>query len=84
MFMLKWVSCDSRSDMVARALGHKIIGTLLTEGANTWGYFQTQEGWRVNVGYANAGLIPQALLVDQRMIVGIDECLVGYDLLAGM
>ena len=79
---LKWVPCDSRSDMETRASGHKVVGTLLASDPNTWGYFQTQEGSRVNVGYADIGLIPQALLVNQRMIIGINECLVGYDLLA--
>ena len=80
--MLKWFPCDSRSDMEARTFGHKIAGTLLTSDPNTWGYFQALEDCRVNIGYANIGLIPQALLVDQRMIVGINECLVGYDLFA--
>lgn len=82
--MLTWVPCDSRSDMEARTSEYKILGTLLTEGSNTWGYFQTPEGFCINIGYANAGLIPQAVLLDQRVIVGIDECLVGYDLLAGV
>ncbi|MGS0971334.1 hypothetical protein [Burkholderia glumae] len=77
--MLKWVPCDSRSDMEARASGEKVVGTLLTSDANTWGYIQTPEG-HLNVGYANLGLVPQATLVRQRMLVGINECLVGYDL----
>jgi hypothetical protein len=69
--------------MEARTSGHKILGTLLTGEFNAWGYFQTPEGLCINVGYANVGLIPQAVLVDRCVIVGIDECLVGYDLLAG-
>lgn len=77
---LKWIPCDSRSDMEARAFGHKVVETLLTSDPNTWGYFQTPKDCHVNVGYANIGLIPQALLVDRRMVIGINECLVGYDL----
>lgn len=82
--MLKWVPCDSRSDMETRTLGHKFVGTLLTSDPNTWGYFQTPEDCRVNIGYADLGLVPQAVLIEQRMIIGINECLVGYDLLAGV
>ncbi|QET05838.1 MULTISPECIES: hypothetical protein [Cupriavidus] len=82
--MLKWVPCDSRSDMEARASGGKVLGTLLTCDANTWGYFQTLEGSHLNVGYANLGLVPQAVLDGQRMLVGINEYLVCYDLTIGI
>ena len=81
--MLKWVPCDSHSDMEARASGEKVVGTLLTSDANTWGYIHTPDGWHLNIGYANIGLVPQAMLVGQRMFVGINECLVGYDLSVG-
>jgi hypothetical protein len=81
--MLTWVSCNSRSDMETRTLGQKVMGRLLTSDSNTWGYFQTVEGWYLNVGYANIGLVPQAALVGERMLVGINECLVGYDLSVG-
>jgi len=69
--------------MEARTSGEKVVGTLLTSDANTWGYFQTAGGWHLDVGYANIGLVPQAVLVDQRMLVGVNECLVGYDLSVG-
>ncbi|WP_143752051.1 hypothetical protein [Burkholderia sp. SRS-W-2-2016] len=69
--------------MEARASGEKIVGTLLTTDANTWGYIQTPDDWRLNVGYANIGLTPQAVLLGHRMLVGINECLVGYDLFVG-
>jgi len=78
--ILKWVPCDSRSDLEARVSGGKVVGTLLTSDANTWGYIETPRGERFNVGYANLGLVPQATLVGQRMLLGINECLVGYDL----
>ncbi|SCU75047.1 conserved hypothetical protein [Cupriavidus necator] len=81
--MLKWVACDYRSDMEARTSGEKVVGTLLTSDANTWGYFQTPEGWHLNVGYANIGLMPQAILAGPCMLVGINECLAGYDLSIG-
>jgi hypothetical protein len=81
--ILKWVPCDSRSDMEARASGEKVVGTLLTSDANTWGYVQTPEGGHLNIGYANIGLVPQAVLVGHRMLVGVNECLVGYDLSVG-
>jgi hypothetical protein len=81
--MLKWVPCDSRSDMEARASGENILGLLLTSDANTWGYIQTPDARHLNIGYANIGLTPQAVLVGQRMFVGINECLIGYDYFLG-
>ncbi|WP_156173965.1 hypothetical protein [Cupriavidus basilensis] len=62
----------------------KCAGTLLTCDVNTWGYVQTPEGSHLNVGYANLGLVPQAVLDGQRMLVGINECLVCYDLTIGI
>jgi hypothetical protein len=81
--ILQWVPCDSRNDAEARTSERKLIGTLLTSDANTWGYVETSEGWCLRVGYANLGLVPQAIAVDQSMLVGIDEVLVGYDLSTG-
>jgi hypothetical protein len=81
--MLTWVPCDSRSDMEARTSGKRVVGTLLTSDSNTWGCFQMAEGWYLNVGYADVGLMPQAVLIGQRMLVGVNERLVGYDLSAG-
>jgi len=81
--MLRWIPCDSRSDMEARASGEKNVVTLLTADANTWGYIQTSEDWRLNIGYANIGLIPQSVVVGKRLFIGINECLVGYNLLNG-
>jgi hypothetical protein len=69
--------------MEARTFGQNIVGTLRTSDSNTWGYFQTTGGWHLNVGYANIGLMPQAVLIDQRMLVGINERVVGYDLSVG-
>ncbi|WP_150661923.1 hypothetical protein [Pandoraea sputorum] len=65
--------------MGTRVPGGEIVGTLLTSDANTWGYIDTQEGKRLNVGYANLGLVPQAMLVGHLMFVGINECLACYD-----
>lgn len=81
--MLTWVPCDSRHDMEARTFERKVVGSLLTSDSTAWGYFRTAEGWYLNVGYANIGLMPQAVLIGQRMLVGINECLVGYDLSIG-
>jgi hypothetical protein len=65
--------------MEARSSGEKVVGMLLTSDANTWGYILTPDDRHLNVGYANIGLAPQAMLVGQRMFVGINECLAGYD-----
>ncbi|WP_199545352.1 hypothetical protein [Paraburkholderia kururiensis] len=82
--MLKWQACDSRSDMEARTTGAKVVGTLQTSDANAWGYICTPDGWHLKIGYANIGLVPQAVLVGQSIFVGINECLAGYDLSVGV
>jgi hypothetical protein len=69
--------------MEARASGEKVVGALLTSDANTWGYVHTPDGWHLKIGYAKIGLVPQAMLVGQHLFVGINECLIAYDLSVG-
>lgn len=77
---LRWIPCASYADMDAQGSKVLVIDTLQTDDPNSWGYFQTPDGSHINVCYANVGLIPQAVAIDGRVIVGIDERLVGYDL----
>jgi hypothetical protein len=78
---LQWVPCDSRADMEARGSQSVAVhGMLLTSDSNSWGYFQTPNNRQIHVGYANVGLLPQAVLFGDRVFVGINECLVGYNL----
>jgi hypothetical protein len=68
--------------MEARTFEQEVVGRLLTSDTNAWGYFETSEGGYMNVGYANIGLKPQGVILGQLLLVGINECLVGYDLSA--
>lgn len=78
---LNWVPCDSHNGMEACVPKSAVIDTLVTSDANTCGYFKTPTGDQyIQVGYASVGLSPQALLLGQRLFIGIDECFVGYDL----
>lgn len=78
--LLEWMPCDSRADMDARANERTVVGTLVASDPNSWGYFQTPDDQYLNVGYANVGLQPQAVVIGARVLVGINECLAGYDL----
>ncbi|WP_338860684.1 hypothetical protein [Mycetohabitans rhizoxinica] len=77
---LRWMPCASYADMEAQGSKVLVIDTLKTDDTNRWGYFYTQNGAHINIGYADVGLIPQAVVIDGRVIVGISERLVGYDL----
>jgi hypothetical protein len=78
----QWVSCDSRNDLVAR-LPSDACELLMTDSPNSWGYMVFESGKVVPIGFANMGLLPSAARCGDRIFVGIDELLVGYDLSSG-
>jgi hypothetical protein len=75
-----WMPCDSRSDMRSRTSGRSVLDELETSGANTWGYFEIPQGLQLNIGYADVGLEPKSVLVGDKILIGIDECLACYDI----
>lgn len=81
---LHWVACESRRDMDARIPEHSVVVVLQLSDTNTWGYFRMAERRYLEIGYANVGLIPQAIVVGERVFVGINECLAGYDSATGV
>jgi hypothetical protein len=52
---------------------------LLTDDYKSWGYFLTENGRKIVVGYANIGLTPQAICDGDTIFAGINEILVGLN-----
>jgi len=77
---LAWIPCDSPADLHARLAGRTVIGQVHTADANTWGYLEVADGRRVEIAYANTGLMPQAVLDGDDLLVGIGECLACFAL----
>jgi hypothetical protein len=74
----RWVPCDSRNTLVAQ-LPPNACELLITESPNSWGYMVFDSNVIVPIGYADMGLLPVAVKHEDRIFVGIDELLVGYD-----
>ncbi|MDH5764028.1 MAG: hypothetical protein OEZ51_13735 [Nitrospinota bacterium] len=80
-----WKNCSSRSEVDELALKFKgfVLDTVITEGANTWGFLTVDyEGKSIfiPIGYANAGLVPEVVLVFDAILIGINEKLIGIDI----
>ena len=73
-----WVPCDSHSALVAR-LPPNACELLMTDSPNSWGYLVLDSDVIMPIGYADMGLLPLAVRHGERIFVGIDELLVGYD-----
>jgi hypothetical protein len=74
----RWVSCDSRNALVAQ-LPPNACELLMTDSPNSWGYIAFDADVIVPIGYADMGLLPLAMRHGNRIFVGIDELLIGYD-----
>ncbi len=84
-----WVACDSRADMQSRLLGQnqtRVLAPLVTEDPNSWGFLQISGNHSafLPVGYADLGLEPTAVSLDNAVFVGIAELVVGLDLSTGV
>ena len=73
-----WVSCDSRNALFAQ-LPPNACQLVVTDSANRWGYLIFDSAIIIPVGYADMGLIPFAVRFCNKVFVGIDELLVGYE-----
>jgi len=73
-----WVPCDSRNTLVAQ-LSPNVCELFMTDSPNSWGYMIFDSSVIVPVGYADMGLLPVAVKHGDRIFIGIDELLVGYD-----
>lgn len=73
-----WVPCDSHSALVAQ-LPKNTCELLTTDSPNSWGYLIFDSDVIIPVGYADMGLLPLAVRNGNRMFVGVDELVVGYD-----
>lgn len=75
----RWVPCDSRNALVAQ-LPPSACELLMTDSPNSWGYMVFDSNVIIPIGYADMGLLPLAVKHGDRIFVGMDELLVGYDL----
>jgi hypothetical protein len=76
---IPWTSTESKSALAVRLQDEEVASQLETADADTWGFFRLPNGKVLVVGYADIGLLPMAALVNERLVIGIDELLVGYD-----
>jgi hypothetical protein len=76
---IPWTSVESKSALVAKREQEEIVGQFETADANSWGFFRLPTGKILTFGYADLGLLPMAVVMDELLIVGIDELLVGYN-----
>lgn len=74
----RWVSCDSRHALVAQ-WPPNACELLMTDSPNSWGYLAVEADVIIPIGYADMGLLPLAMRHGNRIFVGIDELLIGYD-----
>lgn len=74
----RWVPCDSRNTLVA-LLPPNSYELLMTDSPNSWGYMVFDSNVIIPIGYAAMGLLPVAVKHGDRIFVGIDELLIGYD-----
>ncbi|GHC31995.1 hypothetical protein GCM10010082_27890 [Kushneria pakistanensis] len=72
-----WVSCESRYALIAQLPPDQEV--VETESPNSWGYVDFESDVVVPVGYSDMGLQPLAVRLGERVFVGIDELLIGYD-----
>ena len=74
----KWTSCDSRNSLTAQ-LTPAAYGLLVTDSPNSWGYITFDYDIIIPIGFADMGLLPIAIKHENKIFVGIDEVLAGYD-----
>jgi hypothetical protein len=74
----RWVPCDSRNALIAQ-LPPNAGELMTTDSPNSWGYIAFNSEAIIPIGYADMGLLPLAVRHDNRIFVGVDELLVGYD-----
>lgn len=72
--------CDSYNALIAQLPLNVVACELLTtDSPNSWGYIAFDADVIVPIGYADMGLLPLAIRHGNRIFVGIDELLVGYN-----
>ncbi len=74
-----WIGVDSKSALSSAIAEQSVGRELVTADPNAWGFFRLASGKVLVVGYANLGLLPVAVLIDNRLLVGVDEVLAGFD-----
>lgn len=80
---LPWTAVESKSALESAVANEVGTGELLTADPNEWGFFRLPNGKVFVVGYANLGLMPIAVLIGNRLLVGIDEVLDSFDIDTG-
>jgi len=71
-----WVSAESKSALAAMLGNDAAASAVATADPNTWGYMQLSNGKKLVIGYANLGLLPAIIAIDDELVIGIDELLV--------
>ena len=77
----RWIHYDTRNAFIAQ-IPPNAYELLTTDSANSWGYVVFDTDIVIPIAYADMGLAPIAVRCDERLYVGIDEILVGYNLVS--
>jgi hypothetical protein len=73
-----WIPCESRNTLVAQ-MPPSACEILITDSPNSWGFIVFESNVFIPIGYAAMGLLPVAVKHENRIFIGIDELLIGYD-----
>ena len=73
-----WTGVESRSALASAVADQAVASELVTEDPNAWGFFRLPSGKVLVVGYADLGLLPVAVLSENRLLVGVDEVLASF------
>lgn len=76
---MPWTPVDSRSALLNAIADEGPTSELVTADANEWGFFRLPNDKILVVGYADLGLLPMAVMLDNHLLVGIDEILACLD-----
>lgn len=78
----RWLPCDSRNSLIVK-LPLNTTEILVTDSPNSWGLMVFDPNVIIPIGYADMGLVPVAVKHGDRIFIGIDELLIGYDVSSG-
>jgi hypothetical protein len=65
------------------ALGGRIFEEWIDNDANSWGYMTVGDAVFIPISFANVGLLPQAFIQNEIIVIGISGVLLAYSLKSG-
>lgn len=75
----RWIGCSSYDALMSGVPQNARETLITTDSPKHWGYFQTDAGMIIPVGYANLGLMPVAVHHGGYVFVGINELVCSFD-----